>query len=369
MTGFSRLAMSILLLFAGPCWLGLAQAATAAQPPFTADQDEHYRALASKSASLIDQADMPALAAHLQRLEADPALDDASREKLLRGTLLALADLTPDANTTAGVRALTAYQSKARMPWNEHGRAGSFLAYDVAAAARFVELRWQETAAKKSASRAIGAADYVVIERYISGSPEERRGIEEAFAAANPDSLINFVGELDARLGQGEPLAGPARITAFATWNSGLLAAVIRHSTPEDAVQTIALLDTQTWGLGALPALRIGLERNETASASLLKMAPFAATDPDTRRALLDALGGPHGASAAAALARANQADIQDQLAMLLSTSEDEQTRRHALLALRLADSDRARNHLRSFVKQVDAPPALVAEVPTWLQD
>lgn len=367
MTGFSRLAMSMLLLFAGPWWLGHAQAA--AEPPSTADQDEHYRALATKSASLIDQADMPALAMHLQRLEADPALDDASREKLLRGTLLALADLTPDANTTAEVRALTAYQSKARMPWNEHGRAGSFLAYDVAAAARFVELRWQETAAKKSASRAIGAADYIVIERYISGSPEERRGIEEAFAAANPDSLINFVGELDARLGQGEPLAGPARITAFATRNSELLAAVIRHSTPEDAVQTIALLDTPTWGLGALPVLRIGLERNETASASLLKMAPFAATDPDTRRALLDALGGPHGASAAAALARANQADIEDHLALLLSTSESEQTRRHALLALRLADSDRARNHLRSFVKQVDAPPALVAEVPTWLQD
>jgi len=144
---------------------------------------------------------------------------------------------------------------------------------------------------------------------------------------------------------------------------------VINHSTPEDAVQTIVLLDTQDWGLEALPVLEIGVNRQETASASLLKMGPFASTDPDARRIVLDALGGPHGASAAAALARANETAILDQLATLLNTSGDELTRRHALLGLRLADSDRARTHLRSFVKQADAPPALVAEVPTWLQD
>jgi len=362
----SRLAPVMLMLFSGLCWSGLAQTG---EPQSRPGQDDRYRILANKSATLVDQGDMPALAAHLQSLKADPALDNASKERLLRGTLLALGDLEPDASAVAEVRALTSYQSTARMPWTEHGRTGSFLIADVAAAARFTELRWQETAARKSASDAISGADNAVIELYVGGSASERTGIEEAFAAASPDSLANFVGELDFRLGQGDSVTGIARIAAIATRNSDLLGSVINHSTPEDAVQTIVLLDTQDWGLEALPVLEIGVNRQETASASLLKMGPFASTDPDARRIVLDALGGPHGASAAAALARANETAILDQLATLLNTSGDELTRRHALLGLRLADSDRARTHLRSFVKQADAPPALVAEVPTWLQD
>ncbi|MGB5210953.1 MAG: hypothetical protein WBO47_04515 [Gammaproteobacteria bacterium] len=368
--------LAIPLVLASTTWGGVGQLAMAATPQLIASAEDYdgdgskrYRMLASRSSALVAKADMPALAAHLDSLKTDPALDDASKEKLLRGTLLAMTDLVPDASTADQVRALKSYQSKARIPWNEHGHATSLLASDVAAAARFVEMRWQEIAARKSGLDAISAADSTVIDRYAGGSESERRGIEEAFAAARPELLVNFGNELGSRLDQGEPVAKLASITAIGTRDPGLLESVLRHAPPEQAVQAIVELDVQEWGPQASPALEVGLGRSETASASLLKLAPLSEFDQDARRILVDALSGPHGSSAAAAIARSNQTAMLDQLALLLGSSADEQTQRNALLALRLADNDRARDHLRSFARQADAPPALVAEVPAWLRD
>ncbi|MGB5622027.1 MAG: hypothetical protein WBN65_06000, partial [Gammaproteobacteria bacterium] len=67
------------------------------------------------------------------------------------------------------------------------------------------------------------------------------------------------------------------------------------------------------------------------------------------------------------ALARHGDSGIVDELAELLNNGGDELQRRRALLALRLTDSQTARDHLRAFANRPGVPDALRAEVPSWL--
>lgn len=327
-----------------------------------------YEQMARKSAALVAASDTQGLAAHLRQLKSDAALDDAARERLLRATVLELATLTPQSDIETEIRSLSGYQTKAWITEYEHGHPERFPAYDVAAAARFVEQRWQETTARKTAAAAIGRADTAVVDRYISGSATERQGFEEAFAAATPERVAVYADDLERRLTAGAPVAGLARVVALASGDEALLEAVILDAPPQEALRALATIDPAGGSPATLTILAAAAERDATASAALLKIAPLATTDTSARRLLFDALNGPHGASAAAALARGNDPGIIDELAGLLRNSDDELQRRRALLALRLTDNERSRDHLRAFARGPETPTSLLAEVPSWLR-
>lgn len=326
-----------------------------------------YEQMARKSATLIAQSNMDGLAAHLRQLQSDATLNDAARERLLRETVLDLATLTPQPEIKSEIRSLSGYQAKAWIIDDEHGHPERFPAYDVAAAARFVEQRWQETAARNTAAAAIVRSEIAVIDRYISGSAAERKGIEEAFAAATPERVTLYADDLQLRLAAGAPVAGLARVVALVSGDGALLETVILEAPPREALRALATIDPADGSPGSLAILAAASERDATASAALLRIAPLATTDASVRRLLFNALGGPHGASAAAALARRRDPGIIDALAGILNNSEDDLQRRRALLALRLTDNQTARDHLRAFANRPGVADSLRAEVPSWL--
>ena len=328
-----------------------------------------HEQMAGKSAALIAASDTQGLAAHLRQLKSDAALDDAARERLLRETVLELATLTPQSDIETEIRSLSGYQTKAWIIEDEHGHPERFPAYDVAAAARFRRAalagdRGAQDGRRERSSDPILA----VVDRYISGSAAERQGFEEAFAAATPERVAIYADDLERRLAAGAPVAGLARVVALVSGDEALLEAVILDAPPQEALRALATIDPAGGSPGTLTILAAAAERDATASVALLKIAPLATTDASARRLLFDALDGPHGASAAAALARGNDPGIIDELAELLRNSDDELQRRRALLALRLTDNERSRDHLRAFARGPETPTSLLAEVPSWLR-
>lgn len=362
-------AFGVLVLALCAAWPATAAGASGAKRTAAASAagGPRYEQMARKSATLIAQSDMGGLAAHLRQLQSDEALNDAARERLLRETVLDLATLTPQSEIKAEIRSLSGYQAKAWIIDDEHGHAERFPAYDVAAAARFVEQRWQEIAARKTAAEAIVRSDIAVVDRYIGGSAAGRRGFEEAFAAATPERVTIYADDLQLRLAAGEPVAGLARVVALVSGDRALLQAVILEAPPREALRALAAIDPADGAPGSLAILAAASRRDATASAALLRIAPLATTDPSARRLLFDALDGPHGASAAAALARRGDPGIIDELAEVLNNRRDDLQRRRALLALRLTDDQRARDHLRAFANRPGVPDSLRAEVPSWL--
>lgn len=367
----SKIGLKILLACLVPF------AVTAATSPLVATNAElarsaatpRYGQMAARTARLIQDADTAGLAAHLHQLNADPDLDRPARERLLRETVLALSGLEPTPALSDAVSGLTAFQARTWIATEEHGHAERYPAYDVAAAAKFVQQRWQENHTRETATRGIRAGDTAVIDAYVGGSRAVRRGLEEAFSAATPAQLATFSGALAHRLSAGQPVAGLAAAAAAAGVDRRLWETVLREAPPGPALWAIARFDAGAWGGQAVAVLTGATRRDEIASAALLKLGPLAGSDPAAARVLFEALDGPHGASAAAALARGADAGIVDQLAGLLREPADEPAQRRALLALRLADDSRAREHLAAFARRPDAPPALVAEVPAWLRD
>lgn len=343
--------------------------ATTTGEPVESAGGERYEEMARKSLSLLQGRDASALTGYLQKLRTDPGLSEASREKLLRETVLGLIAIEPTPPLRAALGSLTGYQVKTWLVTDEHGHREAYPAYDIAAAARFVERRWQEAAAREIAIAALDRSDIGVIDAYVGGTEAERQGFEEAFSAAGPARLADFSGELADRLASGQPVAGLAVVAALASGDSRLWHAVIREAPPEAATRAVARLDPSSWGDQAVALLAVATLRDETASAAMLRLGTLAGSDPTARRLLFDALGGPHGASAAAALARGADPQIIDQLAARLDQADDPLSRRRALLGLRLARDGRADDHLAAFARRPDSPAELVAEVPSWLRD
>ena len=374
MTRLPKTAVASLRIVLACC---ISAAAVAASPPLVTTTGKlvessggaRYEQMANKSASLLEGQDRSGLTTHLQQLKTDPGLSEPAREKLLRETVLGLAAIEPTPQLKAAVGSLSGYQIETWLLTREHGHPEPYPAYDVAAAARFVERRWQETAARKTAAAALEQGDIVAIDAYIGGSEAVRRGFEEAFSAAGPARLAAFSEVLADRLESGQPVAGLAVAAALASQDGRLWQTVVREAPPKAATRAVAEFDPAVWGGQAVALLAGATLRDETASAAMLRLAPLAGSDPAARHLLFDAIGGPHGTSAAAALARGADARIVDQLAALLDQADDPISRRRALLALRLAGDGRAEDHLAAFARRPDAPADLIAEVPSWLRD
>ena len=361
-------------------WLWpLALAAAAAHaadgpPPVPAGQALKAAATAPptllrKTEALIAAGDAGALGRHLALVKTDPDLAEPARERLLRRSLLGLAELKPDAATRREVEALRHYPGATRVWREEHGHAEPMILYDVGAAARFALQRWTESDAREQAAGALAARKPVPLEAYARGDPPSRQGIAEAFARADRAALEGQRDDLLAALAEGMDVGALAVEAAATLGDPALYEAVFVHGGDHDAVMAVQRLAGSPAGPAPVPLLLAATARPACASAALLALGRRASSDPAAAGALFAQLGGESGASAAAALARAEDPAIVARLAALLASTSDERTRRHALLGLRLSPGQAAAGHLRDFAADPATPPALRREVPAWLRD
>ena len=323
----------------------------------------NYQQMASKTNELAAAGDVAGLATHLRRLKTDSDLNDAAREKLLRKTLLNMADVQPDNNARNAVRALRTYPSKTYVWRDEHGHREKELLYDVAAAARFAEKRWNENESYRHASAQLDTGGFGVITAYMDASTDDRNGIEKAFRSTDLVALERHRAELVASMRSGDPVGPLSLIVAGRLDDAGLYRAILEHAdatTALDAITEIQAISTDTV---ALPLLEIAAARPDTRSAALLAIGRQVGRSPAAEDLLFSRLGHEGGASAASALARTADPAVVDRLAQVLNSDNPEMVRRHALLGLRLAPGERAAKHLGTFASNPGAPQELVKEV------
>ena len=322
-----------------------------------------YEQMASKTTRLAAAGDVAGLASHLQRLKTDSDLTDAAREKLLRKTLLIMANIQPDNNARNTVRALRSYPSKTYVWRNEHGHREKELLYDVAAAARVAEKRWNEYESFRHASSKLNTGGHGVITAYVNASTDDRSGIERAFRSADLSALERNKAELITSMRSGDATGPLSLIAASRLDDAGLYRAVLENAdaaTALDAITEIQLVATDTI---ALSLLEIAAARADIRSASLLAIGRQVGRSPQAEDVLFSTLGHEGGASAAAALARTADPAVVDRLAQVLNSDTAEMERRHALLGLRLAPGERAARHLGMFESDPGSPHELVTEV------
>jgi hypothetical protein len=355
------LAAAGAVMAATPAPVPLAQAlkASSSAPP----------ALDRKTDALIAAGDASGLARQLLTLKADPGLQTAARERLLRRTLLALANLEPDPGGRRAVAAFTNFPSATIVLSKEHGHPEPRPLFDVASAARHAQRRWAEKDAAAAATAGLVAGTTTLLDDYLDGDDAVRQGIIEAFAGAGPGVLVAQRPALLEALRRGDDVGRLALEAARTLGDDDLYAAVVSRADEQTAVAAVRRLGSGPPDVDSTALLLAATARPATASAALLALGARAATDPAAGAALFDRLGGDGGASAAAALARTGDAAVVERLAALLFSDANERTRRHALLGLRLAGGGRAAAHLRRFAGSPSTPAALREEVPSWLRD
>ncbi len=334
-----------------------------------AGMDAGFGQLAEKTASLARSGDAAGLAGHLSSLKSKQDLSISEKERLLHQTVRAAAKLEAVSELRREVEELTAYESQTEILWNEHGHTERRIAYDVGAASRHVLLVWSEGDARRHALRALEQHDSSLVDRY-KGAPEpDRRGIETAFRQATPGQLATQRQHLKDGLVTEEPVGALASITAQRTGDAELMTAVLRDASVPVALRSLHGIDAHSWPGAATGLFLTAAQRPEIASAALLGLGKLAISDMAARDILMEKLGSPDGASAAAALARLDSDRVYARLRDVLLLETDEIRVRHALLALRLSRSSSANAVLAEFANRPTTSPGLAAEVPSWLRD
>jgi len=346
-----------------------AEKAMSVEQAMKAATDARSLSLAHKSTLLAEAGDADGLARHMAEMKTDPELADAARERLLHDSAMAAARLHPDDALEAEVRALASYESRTLVWTDEHGYRETRPLYDFAATSRHVRRIWAEERSRSVTARAIAASDVAIVERYATAPAAERAGAVAAFRDASADRLAVFQPALMDALDRGIAVDGLAAVAADKLRDAALMEKVLSAGAADTARRAIEAIRSPDWAGEASRLLEIAAGRQDIASAAFLALGRQAATDPGAVEFLFQALGGPSGPSAAAALARLDDPEIVNRLADSLRSAGDDTTRRHALLGLRLADSPIATQALAVFVRDPGSPPELVAEVPPWLLD
>jgi hypothetical protein len=328
-----------------------------------------FRALSEKTEALERSGDASGLAAHIGAMKIDPDLDSAIRERLLYDSIKAAGRLPPRPRLRIEIEALATYRSETFVWTDEHGHREYRPLFDVATASRQVQRVWTERLAFAETKQSIAAQDPGIVSAFAGYSGPERLGATAAFTEASSDQLAIYQPALMTALEAGQPVGEIAVATAQKMRDPALMARVLSLASPDIAVRSVERVESEAWSGESARLLAIAAQRPETSSAALLALGRLAAHQPGAREYLLDALGSPSGASAAAALARIGGSEIVERLGFLLRSDADEITRRHALLGLRLTDTGPADAQLAAFARDPAAPPELVMEVPVWLRD
>jgi hypothetical protein len=359
------LLLACIVIFQSPT--GLASATRSDESPAGEERktssSARYERMESKSNELATAGNVAGLTSHLQSLKSDGDLTDAAREKLLRNALLMIADIEPDAGARETVRTLRSYPSQTFVWRNEHGHLEKELLYDVASAARYAEQQWEKNESYRVAAVELNSLDYAIVSRYSSASANERKGIEKAFRSADKAELERHRDELIADSGPTGSSGTLALIVADRLGDDALYRSVLMNADAPTALAAIKELQGGSTDVDRLSLLEIAAERPDTRSAALLAIGRQVGRTPAAENILFAKLGQEGGASAASALARTGDPVVIDRLAQVLGSDVPEMERRHALLGLRLARSDRARRHLALFEVDPDSPQALVREV------
>ncbi len=347
---------------AGPKTMSLGQA-------MKASADPRYESMARKADVLARDGDAAGLANHLATMKAEPGLADPARERLLHDGIMAAAGVQPDAALENQIRELGNYESQTLIWTDEHGYREVRPLYDFTATTRYVRRAWSEDAARSRAARSLAAGDLAVVATFARASDAEREGAVDAVREAPPGYLAIFQPALMSALDDGEPVGMFAAAVAARTRDVALMSKVLAEGAADAALLSIREIQSPAWGGESVPLLVIASARDDVGSAAVLALGRLAATEPDALNFLFRALGAASGPSAAAALARLGDDEVIARLSNVLGSQTDEATRRHALLGLRLSASQTAAKALADFAHDPEAPPRLVAEVPTWLRD
>lgn len=361
------LSLAVTILLAAPA-MGMPQVMSMEQA-MKASTDTRSLGLARKARLLVEAGDATGLARHMTEVKADSTLSDPARERLLHDGAMSAARLRPNDALESVVRQLASYESRTLIWTDEHGYRETRPLFDFTATSRHVRRVWAEERSRAEAALAIGAGDFGIVARYARATASERAGIAAAFREAPAARLSALQAILMDAFDRGEAVDDLAVIVAARTRDTALMETVVSAATPDATRRAIDTLLLPEWSGESSRLLEITAARDDVGSAAVLAMGRLAVNDPGVLDFLFAALGGPSGTSAASALARIADADIVARLSAVLRTSDDNITRRHALLGLRLADSAAASAALTAFARDPAAPPQLVKEVPPWLRD
>ncbi len=322
-----------------------------------------------KAEQLARSGDSAGLAAWMASLKGDSAVSPAVRERLLYESTKAAAQLSPGPRLQQEVQRLEYYRSETLVWTDEHGHREYRPLYDVAAASRQTQRVWAMEQARSDAMKAIRSGDPAWTQRYGALSDPERTGVIAAFSEVAADALPVYQPVLLMAMKAGQPVGELALVVASRTLDTTLMSEVLSKAPPDVALRAVEQVLADDWSGQSLYLLTIAARRPETASASLLAIARVVDREPSAIEMLFSTLGSPHGASAAAALARVENDTVSSRLADVLWSDRDLFTRRHALLALRLTESAESRAILREYAHNPAAREELVAEIPSWLRD
>ena len=348
--------MRALGVLALACSSGVAWTPAAAQYVPRAELVAAAQAASLHVKSLSDEVQLTAV---LRQAPVQLAGSPLQAEAAMHATLMRLREtLRPLPATRKAVAQLMNYSSQIRTdaPDPDHGRGQTAIAFAIAASARGTLRHWDLKAAEAQIAQHLRTGSALNL-----SAPIDDRAWARYIDAATP-------AELDAVQARGLPDSS----AALAAWWQ-------RRPDADTAARLLSLpVDTNSYAvLETLPAwlpadaarnLLIATERQPALrSAARLALGQLAADDALARQHLLSTLGDAEGASSAQALSAAGDASL-DALREILSIAPEGPRLQHALLALRAMPHGEAHALLRGFTDDAVRPPALRAEVQSWLR-
>jgi hypothetical protein len=326
-------------------------------------------ARAAELASLEAEGRPSDLAARLELIARDITLGEVAREWLLDRGLHALARMTPSPAARVTVSRLALRQAAVFTRVDPDHRDRATPLYDAGATARFVMRSWERSAARAAAAADLSARNPRVALRFDTGrSAAVRDGIADAFRAAPVAELAAQRPAVAAALRKGRRVDPLALVLAGRLADPELFDLVIDFADERVARAAVAAAPRVLDAGPALEALVRASRRADIASAAVLESGRLAATDPDARRFLFDALADPGLApSAAAALGRLGDPSVRVEIARRLAVAGSDEERRPLVLALRLDASPAGRAELGRFARGDAGSPELRAKAARGL--
>ena len=331
--------------------------------PAVAARDADLAALAARGRSTE-------LAARLDLIAQDDALEAVAQDWLLDRGLHALARLAPSPAARATVTRLTARTPVVYTRVDpDHGERATPL-YDAGATARFVLRNWERAAARAAAAAGLAARDTRVVARFADESSDAARaGTADAFRSAPLAEVAAQRPAIAGAQAAGRRVDALALIAAGRLADPALFGLLIDYADEPEALAAVAAAPRALDSAAALETLAHASRRADIASAAVLAAGRLAAEDPAARRFLFGALSDPGIApSAAAALGALGDPGVSAEVGRRLAAARTDAERRLLLLALRLDASPGARTELERFARAGKGSPRVQAKAQRWLE-
>lgn len=307
-----------------------------------------------------------------QQVENDPALNDVEREALLYDGVLALSALTtPDRGLAETLARLSRMEAVSMTTLREGRHTVLVPTFDVASAARVTQRHWRRLKAREEIVARLSLGRHPIPER--TGDPDIDQDLARGVELATSTLPIAALYRLQPALLEAYPtrpeLAAGIRELALRTGDSSLLV-LLAQTAP--SIEALKLLRLQPDALASQDMIRVldaMRERDDLASAAILKMGTLLDHDPAIADTLIGLLEDKqHGGSAAAALARHGGGNDLVRLSGVVVGQPDSMAGNRALMALRLSEKPAARDQLERLANDPRLSADKQAEVSQWLR-